>query len=117
MEARSAPNSGSVMNLLFVCSRNEWRSRTAETIFKNHGQHQVRSAGTASSARIKLTEHLLEWADLVFVMEEKHRDIIRQKFPDRIRENSIVVLHIPDEYRYMDAELISEIKESVEPYL
>ncbi|MBI1287555.1 MAG: protein tyrosine phosphatase [Flavobacteriales bacterium] len=105
------------MNLLFVCSRNEWRSRTAETIFKNHGQHQVRSAGTASSARLKLNSQMLDWADMVFVMEEKHHDIIRQKFPDSIGEDSIIVLHIPDEYRYMDAELIEELKASVEPYL
>ncbi|RYD74309.1 MAG: protein tyrosine phosphatase, partial [Sphingobacteriales bacterium] len=42
------------MNILFVCSRNKWRSATAETIYKNHPEHQVRSAGTEPSARIKL---------------------------------------------------------------
>ncbi|MFD2284903.1 hypothetical protein ACFSOV_02195 [Pedobacter petrophilus] len=51
------------MNILFVCSRNKWRSATAESIFKNHPIHQVRSAGTEPSARIKLSAKHLTWAD------------------------------------------------------
>ena len=56
------------MNILFICSRNKWRSRTAETIFNNVQHCEVKSAGTSENAEVKLTEKLLNWADLVFVM-------------------------------------------------
>ena len=53
------------MNILFVCSRNKWRSRTAEEIFKNNGVHPVKSAGTENSARIRVSENFLVWADII----------------------------------------------------
>jgi predicted protein tyrosine phosphatase len=66
---RSPGNVNNEMNILFVCSRNQWRSRTAETIFKDHQGHNVRSAGTEKDARVKVSEKLIHWADLIFVME------------------------------------------------
>ena len=71
------------MNILFVCSRNKWRSRTAETIFKNNQKHNVKSAGTENDARIKVTEKLISWSDLIFVMEKKHRERLKEKFGPR----------------------------------
>jgi predicted protein tyrosine phosphatase len=105
------------MNVLFVCSRNKWRSRTAETIFKNSATHQIQSAGTAASARIHLSERQLLWADLIFVMENKHRQHIQQQFPNAFEADKIIVLDIPDEYPYMDEELISMLQAAVLPYL
>lgn len=105
------------MNLLFICSRNQWRSPTAEAIFKNHESHQAKSAGTEPSARIRLTEKLLQWADLVFVMEKKHRQRIQQKFPQLVNEKEIIVLDIPDNYQFMDEELVLSLKTGVLPYL
>lgn len=105
------------MNLLFVCSRNQWRSLTAEAIFKNHANHQAKSAGTEPSARVKLTEKLLFCADIVFVMEKKHRQRIQQKFPYLVNEKEIIVLDIPDEYQFMDDELVLSLKTAVLPYL
>ena len=34
------------MNLLFVCSRNQWGSPTVESIYKNYSGINVKSAGT-----------------------------------------------------------------------
>lgn len=98
------------MNILFVCSKNKWRSRTAETLFKNNGRHQVRSAGTEKTARIKLTQQLLNWADLVFVMENKHQKRILEKFEFDVQSKILEVLDIEDYYEYMDEELISIFK-------
>lgn len=106
-----------VVNILFVCSRNQWRSRTAETIFKNNGKHSIKSAGTENQARIRVTEKLLLWADLIFVMENYHRERLREKFQPAIDHKKIIVLNIPDEYSYMDTELIESLKTSVLPYL
>jgi len=101
------------MNILFVCSRNKWRSRTAEDLFKDSNVHNVRSAGTASVARIKVSEKLLSWAEIIFVMEKRHREQLKSKFPLILDEKEIIVLNIPDEYEYMDDELVELLKVSV----
>ena len=105
------------MNVLFVCSKNRWRSRTAETIFRDSITHNIKSAGTDKDARIKLTDKHIVWADIIFVMENKHRQMIKQKFGANVGSNKIIVLDIPDNYKYMDEELILSIKTAVLPYL
>lgn len=105
------------MNLLFVCSRNKWRSPTAESIYKNHEGINAKSAGTEPSARIKLNAKMIEWADLIFVMERKHKQRILENFHDASQSKNIIVLDIPDIYKYMDQELIEEIKTSIANYL
>lgn len=105
------------MNILFVCSRNKWRSATAETIYKNHPDHQVRSAGTEPSARIKINVKLIIWADLIFVMEKKHKQRITARFPEESDGKEMIILDIPDDYQYMDEELIEELNAKVDGYL
>lgn len=99
------------MNILFVCSRNQWRSRTAEDLFKNNDQHQVRSAGTAPSARVRISEKLLQWADLILVMEKRHKQILYEKFNLLLPQKEVIILNIPDEYDYMDAELVATLRQ------
>lgn len=105
------------INVLFICSRNQWRSKTAETIFKNHQLLNVRSAGTASSARIKINEKLALWADVIFVMEKKHKQFLQKHFPHILYEKELINLEIPDEYEYMHPELIDILEEAVSEYL
>ncbi|PLK45542.1 low molecular weight protein tyrosine phosphatase family protein [Emticicia sp. TH156] len=105
------------MNLLFVCSRNQWRSPTAEAIFKNYAGHKAKSAGTEPSARIKINEKLLLWADIIFVMEKKHCIRIQEKFPYIVHDKPMIVLDIPDEFQFMDEELVLSLKKAVLPYL
>lgn len=105
------------MNLLFVCSRNQWRSPTAEAIYKNHPEVMARSAGTELSARIKLSAKMINWADIIFVMEKKHKERLLNKFPIDSQQKQIIILDIPDEYKFMDTELIEEIQTRVKPYI
>lgn len=105
------------MNILFVCSRNEWRSPTAETIYKNHDFIVAKSAGTSPSARIKINQKHIDWAEIIFVMEKKHRQLLEQRFGDNLGRQKIVVLNIPDEYQYMNEELIEELQTKVAPYI
>ena len=100
------------MNLLFVCSRNQWRSPTAERIFARTPGLDVRSAGTASSARCKLRRADLSWADLTFVMEHKHASQIRKRF-GHDPGSTIHVLDIPDEYGFMDHDLVDLLEERI----
>jgi protein-tyrosine phosphatase len=104
-------------NILFVCSRNKWRSLTAETIYKNSSQFYVKSAGTENSARVKINSKLLIWADLIFVMEKHHKEKLILNFPNETKNAQIVILEIADEYKFMDKELIEEIQMSVSQYL
>jgi len=105
------------MNILFICSRNKWRSRTAETIFKNAPGHNVRSAGTEMGATIRVTEKLVSWADIIFVMEKRHKERLLQKFEVLMDTKDVIVLDIQDNYKYMDAELIEILKTSTSPYI
>jgi len=105
------------MNLLFVCSRNQWRSPTAEAIYKNHPVHQVRSAGTEPSARVRVTAKLIEWADLILVMEKRHAQRLCQRFPQEMACKDYDVLDIPDDYGFMDPELIEMLEITIEPYM
>lgn len=104
------------MRILFVCSKNRWRSRTAEKIFKNNGIHEIKSAGTESSARIKLTNQDLYWADLILVMEDKHLEKLYSNFDIQKGNEKVHVLGIPDIYKYMDTELIQILKISTIQY-
>lgn len=105
------------MNVLFVCSKNKWRSRTAETIFKNKNGLNIKSAGTEQSARIRLTWKMVEWAEVIFVMENKHKKRIFRDFKNSIDQQEIIVLDIPDNYPYMDEALIEMLTQSVNFYL
>ena len=104
-------------NFLFICSRNKWRSRTAEDLFKNVEHITVRSAGISSSARIKVNEKLVEWADIIFVMEQSHKQWLNQKYPALSRSKKLIVLDIPDEYQYMDSELVQMLVTALEPFI
>ena len=60
-------------NILVVCGRNKKRSRTAEHIFKNDARFSIRSAGLSPQSNRKISENDLNWADLVFVMDNEPR--------------------------------------------
>jgi predicted protein tyrosine phosphatase len=103
--------------LLFLCSRNQWRSPTAEAVYQNDSRVEVRSAGVSASARQRVTEKLLLWADRVLVMEHEHKRRLRDQFPDIVHDLRIEVLDILDDYPFMDPELVALIRERVEPLL
>jgi predicted protein tyrosine phosphatase len=96
--------------LLFVCSRNQWRSPTAEALFKDHPHYEARSAGTENNARIKLTAGHVGWADLIFCMEKKHAARVEEKFTTELGEKPVIVLRIPDDYGFMDPALVDLLR-------
>lgn len=99
--------------LLFVCSMNQWRSPTAESLFRNTPGYEARSAGTHDGARVRVTAGLLGWADAVFTMERKHTEILRERFAAALAGKELHCLDIPDTYHFMDSELIGLIKDSL----
>jgi predicted protein tyrosine phosphatase len=104
-------------NVLFICSRNRWRSLTAEKIFDRVNGVRARSAGTEPGARIKVTAGHLSWADLIFVMEKKHLRRLQDKFPEDIAGKKVVCLQIADDYEFMQPELVDLLEAAVAPHL
>jgi len=105
------------IKLLFICSRNKWRSLTAEKIFEEYNGYEVRSAGTEEGARIKVTEGHIGWSDIIFVMEKKHTRRLKDKFPFSLTNKQLICLDIPDDYPFMDEELIEILKSRVSEYI
>lgn len=103
--------------LLFICSRNRLRSLTAERIFSSIPGLQVRSAGTQPEARIVVTEGHVGWADIIFLMEKSHLNRLRLKFPEVLEGKRTVTLFIPDDYQFMQPELIDELYSKVSSYV
>ena len=106
-----------MQNLLFICSRNQWRSPTAEKIYSRDPRVNVRSAGTSPRAKRTVNAKDLQWADLIFVMEYKHKDRLKAEYNRVLQYKKIIVLDIPDDYLYMDEELVEVLKVSIEGYL
>ena len=104
-------------HVLFICSRNLWRSPTAEQVFSGWKGIEVASAGIGADAVEPVTPELLEWADLIFVMEQSHRKRLSRKFRPYLKNQKIVVLEIPDEYEYMDPRLVKLFEVLVPPHL
>jgi predicted protein tyrosine phosphatase len=102
---------------LFVCARNRWRSPTAERVFRNDARLSVRSCGLSAKSPRTLRADDLNWADVVFVMESKHSERIRGEFQDALGGTPLHVLEIPDDYEFMDPELVELLTDRVEAYL
>jgi len=97
-------------NLLFVCSENRLRSPTAEAVFTEYEGIQAIGAGTNSDAITPVSGDLIEWADIILVMEKMHRNRISKKYKDLLKNKRLIVLDIPDNYECMDKELIQLLK-------
>jgi predicted protein tyrosine phosphatase len=103
--------------LLFVCSRNRLRSPTAEQVFRDGAGLETDSAGLAHDANTVLTSEQVEWADIVFVMEKEHRARLSRAFGAALRGKKVVCLDIPDNYDYMQSELIALLERKVRLHL
>lgn len=99
-------------NLLVVCGRNKKRSRTAEYIFKNDSRFAIRSAGLSPKSDRKISENDLNWADLIVVMEKNQRTKISETYTHLFLPK-IEILEIPDDYEFMDEELIEMLTERI----
>ena len=93
-------------HVLFICSRNQLRSPTAEQVFCRWPGIEVAAAGLDPKCHAPVTPELLAWAEVIFVMERHHRNKLLKQFRANIKNQKIVVLGITDDYEYMDARLV-----------
>lgn len=103
--------------VLFVCGKNKWRSPTAEQVFAESAGIECTSAGVNHDADNPLTPELIEWADLIFVMEREHKAKLSAKYKESLLGVRVVCLNIPDKYKYMDPVLVKLLKSKVTRFL
>ncbi len=101
------------MNLLFVCSENKLRSPTGEEVFSEYEGVDAIGCGTNLDAETTISGDLIEWADMVFVMEKSHRNKVSNKFKELLKSKRLICLDIPDKYDRMDPVLISLLENRV----
>lgn len=106
------------MNILFVCSANKDRSRTAEDYFAiKYPELEFDSAGTNKKICNQLgtnyiAKEQLEMANGVYVMEQKHLQAINELFGSGYN-HKITVLNIADVYEYGTKALVDVLKEKI----
>lgn len=103
--------------VLFVCSQNKLRSPTAEQVFATYAGVECTSAGLNHDAENPLTPELVEWADLIFVMEKAQRSKLSAQFRRQLSKQQVVCLDIPDDYDYMAPALVELLKAKVTLFL
>jgi predicted protein tyrosine phosphatase len=104
------------LKVLFVCTYNMMRSVTAENMFRDDPMLDVKSAGIHPEAAVRVDIRLLDWADLVFVMEDMHKTFI-EKMRDSLSLPDIINLNISDTYSYMDEKLMAVLRERIGVHL
>lgn len=105
------------MRALFICSRNRLRSPTAEAVFAQWPNVETDSAGLAPDADTLLNTEQLDWAELIFVMERSHQRRLSQQFGPHLRGKRVVCLNIPDDYAFMQPELVALLETRAGPSL
>ena len=105
------------MNLLFVCSQNRLRSPTGEELFSKYDGINTIGAGTNKDANTPVSGDLIEWANIIFVMEKSHRNKVSKKFRELLKSKRMICLDIPDDYERMDPILIRILENKVSSHV
>lgn len=106
-----------MLHVLFICGKNKWRSPTAEQIFADYPGIECQSAGLSNGADNPITTELVEWAELICVMERAHKPKLSARFKPSLSGKRVVCLDIPDNYRFMDPTLVALLFRKVTPLL
>ena len=104
--------------LLFICSGNRDRSPTAEALFHDSAEYEARSAGTHLSATQKVTQEMLDWADMIFVMSESedgHVTYLKENFD--LHGKKIHDLEILDRYDRGEPDLVNLLRQRLAPFV
>lgn len=113
----SNPYQGSAKKVLCICSAGLLRSPTTAAILRETKGYNTRAAGLEESyALIPVTEGLLLWADSIVVMDDYQRMRVEILFNDIDYAGSkpVHVLNVPDNFAYMDEELVKIITKAVD---
>ena len=111
------PHAAPARRVLFICRVNRHRSATAERLFGKRPDLEVRSAGTSEDALVRVNKRMLEWADVVFTMDDQQRAALELMFPSHPVLDRLICLDIPDDFTFLDPILITLLEERVKAHL
>jgi predicted protein tyrosine phosphatase len=103
--------------VLFLCRHNRMRSPTAERVFGKRADLDVRSAGTAPDALARVNTRMLEWADVIFIMDDQQRRSLKRRFGSHPALENLICLDIPDDFAFMQPELVELLQERTKRHL
>ncbi len=105
------------LRVLFVCRQNKVRSLTAEHLYRERPDLEVRSAGTATFAKNQLSDGLLGWAHVIFVFDDTQTEALETRFGQLLRQKQVICLDLPDVFQYKSQNLVIKLTAKLEPYL
>jgi len=86
-------------------------------VFASRPGVETASAGLAPDAEEQCSAELVEWADIIFVMERAHRAKLQRRFRAQLKRARIICLDIPDDYAFMQPELVALLEKRVARFL
>lgn len=105
-------------SILFICTSNIKRSPTAEELFSGVGDIETKSAGIyATQPQVKLTQELIDWADIAFVMSEEEKQFSYTQENFILGDTKLYNLNISDTYHKNEHGLKLELIKKVAQYL
>ena len=92
--------------VLFICGKARQRSPTADAVF--NGQNiETDFAGLSDDADVVLSVEHIEWATDIAVMEKRQIARLKQKHSKHLKGKRIISLDVPDDYIFMQPELVA----------
>jgi predicted protein tyrosine phosphatase len=111
------PHPGRPRRVLFICRLNRCRSATAERLFSKRADLDVRSAGTSDDAMVRVNLRMLDWADVIFTMDDDQRRWLERAYPGHPAIGRLVCLDIADLYDFLEPALVTLLHERVATHL
>lgn len=103
--------------VLFVCALNRYRSKTAEALYRDSPGFEVKSAGLDRIAKVQVSQELLDWADIVIVMEKRQRNVLHKRFRNLYQRKRIECIDVDDSHDFADPGLTALLREKLAPLL
>jgi len=94
-------------NVLFICGKARKRSPTAAALAADQLGFETDFAGLSNDADERLGAEQIEWAEIIAVMEKRQLSRLKQQFGSDLKGKRILCLDVPDNYEFMQPELIS----------
>lgn len=102
--------------LLFICGKARARSPTAAQIFAGRPGISTDFGGLSNDADDAVSADQIEWADIILVMEQRHRTRLSDRFGRLLTGRRVVTLAIRDRFTFMQPELVEELEQKAGPY-
>lgn len=93
------------------------RSPTAKQVFASWEGVDTDSAGLHPSAAVVLSPEQIKWADVIIVMEPRHRTQLSKNYRKHLKGKRVICIDVPDKYRFMDPALVSLLEAKAGPFL